>query len=52
MHLTDAAGNARICGLRPRQEVTFTVRDEQGAPVRGGVGVPTRGSDVMFAEWR
>ncbi|RMG49216.1 MAG: serine/threonine protein phosphatase [Chloroflexi bacterium] len=48
----DAAGNARICGLRPRQEVTFTVRDEQGAPVRGGVGVPTRGSDVMFAEWR
>jgi len=48
----DASGNARICGLRPRQEVTFTVRDEQGAPVRGGVGVPTRGSDVMFAEWR
>lgn len=48
----DAAGNVRICGLRPRQEVTFTVRDEQGAPVRGGVGVPTRGSDVMFAEWR
>jgi len=28
------------------------VRDEQGAPVRGGVGVPTRGNDVMFAEWR
>ncbi|WP_298818551.1 serine/threonine protein phosphatase [Chloroflexus sp.] len=48
----DSAGNTRICGLRPRQEVTFTVRDEQGAPVRGGVGVPTRGSDVMFAEWR
>ncbi len=48
----DSGGNARVCGLRPRQEVTFTVRDEQGAPVRGGVGVPTRGSDVMFAEWR
>jgi hypothetical protein len=48
----DASGDARICGLRPRQEVTFTVRDEQGAPVRGGVGVPTRGNDVMFAEWR
>ncbi|MDW8403279.1 SH3 domain-containing protein [Chloroflexus sp.] len=45
-------GDTRVCGLRPRQEVTFTVRDEQGAPVRGGVGVPTRGSDVMFAEWR
>ncbi len=48
----DASGDARICGLRPRQEVTFTVRDELGAPVRGGVGIPTRGNDVMFAEWR
>jgi tRNA A-37 threonylcarbamoyl transferase component Bud32 len=48
----DSNGNARVCGLRVRQEVTFTVRDEQGVAVRGGVGVPTRGGDVMFAEWR
>ncbi len=43
---------AQVCGLRARQEVTITVRDENSAPVRGGVGVPARGSDVLVADWR
>lgn len=48
----DVTGNARACGLSPRQEVTFTVFDESGRPVRGGTGIPVRGGNIMGANWR
>lgn len=48
----DSGGNARICGLAPRQEVTFTVLNGDGQPVRGGGGVPSIGGAIMGAEWR
>lgn len=48
----DAGGNARVCGLATQQEVTLTVRDENGRPVPGGSGVPARGSAIMGATWQ
>ena len=45
-------GHARACGLSAQQQVTFTVKNAQGQPVRGGSGIPTRGSAIMYAEWR
>jgi hypothetical protein len=44
--------DARVCGLGHRQEYTFTVRNGSGQAIRGGDGVPTRGSAVMIANWR
>jgi hypothetical protein len=43
--------DARACGLGNRQEYTFTVKNRSGQPIRGGEGVPTRGSAVMIANW-
>lgn len=48
----DNAGNARVCGLAPRQEVTFDVLYASGAIVPGGRGVATRGSSIMTADWQ
>jgi ABC-type glycerol-3-phosphate transport system substrate-binding protein len=48
----DSGGNARLCGLTPRQEVTLTVRNSNGQTVRGGGGVPSIGGAIMSAEWR
>jgi hypothetical protein len=48
----DASGNARACGLAPRQEITFTVYNARGAAMPGGRGVPARGSAIMQATWR
>jgi hypothetical protein len=48
----DGAGNARVCGLAPRQEVTISVYNARGARVPGGQGVQSRGSAIMRAEWR
>lgn len=48
----DGGGNARACGLAPRQEVTLTIFNAQGSPVRGGQGVPARGSAIMQGSWQ
>ncbi len=48
----DGGGNARICGLGPYQEVTYTVYDGAGRAVPGGRGIPTRGSAIMLGDWR
>lgn len=48
----DNAGNARLCGLANYQEVTFTVFDNNGRPVSGGRGIPTKGSAIMGANRR
>lgn len=48
----DGSGNARLCGLRSGQEVTFTVFDKNGRVVAGGSGVATRGSAIMTATWK
>ncbi len=48
----DNAGNARLCGLAPEQEVTITVYNQNGQVVPGGRGVPARGRDIMIGEWR
>jgi hypothetical protein len=47
----DASGNARLCGLAPRQEGTLTVFNAQRQIVPGGRGIPTRGSAIMQASW-
>jgi hypothetical protein len=48
----DGAGNARICGLAERQEVTFDVLNASGRIMPGGRGIPTRGGSIMIAEWK
>jgi serine/threonine protein kinase len=48
----DRAGNARICGLAPREEVIFDVLNRSGQIIRGGQGIPSRGSAIMRAIWR
>jgi hypothetical protein len=48
----DNAGNARLCELAPGQEVTITVFQAEGRPVRGGGGVPARGGVILVADWR
>jgi len=49
----DDSGNARECNISPRgREFTFTVFDQNGRPVPGGGGIPTRGGSIMTAEWR
>ncbi len=48
----DNAGNARLCGLAPDQEVTITVYNQIGQVVPGGRGVPAKGRDIMIGEWR
>lgn len=48
----DNAGNARLCGLAPDQEVTITVYNQIGQVVPGGSGVPAKGRDIMIGEWR
>lgn len=45
-------GNARLCGLSPGQEVTISVYNANGQRVRGGAGVPSKGSAIMSASWR
>ena len=45
-------GDARVCGLGAGQQVTITVRDGGGNPVRGGAGIPSKGSAIMQADWR
>jgi len=45
-------GDARVCGLGSGQQVTITVRNASGQPVRGGAGVPSKGSAIMLGEWR
>jgi hypothetical protein len=47
----DASGNARLCGLAPKQEGTFSVFNAQRQIVPGGRGIPTRGSAIMQASW-
>jgi tetratricopeptide (TPR) repeat protein len=47
----DSAGNARLCGLRPKEEVTITVFSGSGSPVAGGRGIPSQGSAIMVATW-
>lgn len=47
----DNAGNARLCGLGPGQEVTISVFESRGERVRGGGGVPSRGGAIMYADW-
>ncbi len=48
----DNAGNARLCGLNPDQEVTITVYNQSGQVVPGGRGVPAKGRAIMIGEWR
>jgi tetratricopeptide (TPR) repeat protein len=48
----DTGGNARACGLPHRQEVTITIIDGRGSVVSGGSGIPSRGSAIMYGEWR
>jgi hypothetical protein len=48
----DNAGNARLCGLGPDQEVTISVRDQRGRVVPGGRGVPAKGRDIMLGTWQ
>jgi hypothetical protein len=48
----DTGGNARVCGLAPYQEITFTILDGNGTPVAGGGGIPSRGSAIMYGAWR
>lgn len=47
----DGGGNARLCGLGNRQEVTITVFNGAGRSVAGGRGIPSRGSAIMSAGW-
>ncbi len=49
-------GDAANCQLQPGQEVTFTIFDERGNPVRTSPrghrgGIPARGSDIFYADW-
>ena len=48
----DGGGNARVCGLRPGREFTFTVYNTAGKAVVGGVGIPSRDKAIWIAEWR
>lgn len=48
----DNAGNARLCGLGPDQQVTISVLDRNGRVVPGGRGVPSKGRAIMIGEWR
>jgi len=48
----DGAGNARICNVGHRQEVTISVYNNQGQPIPGGRGVPAIGGAIMVADWR
>jgi hypothetical protein len=48
----DNAGNARLCGLGPDQEVTISVRDRSGRIVPGGRGVPSKGRAIMLGTWQ
>ncbi len=48
----DNAGNARLCGLGPDQEVTISVRDQHGRVVPGGRGVPSKGRAIMLGTWQ
>jgi hypothetical protein len=48
----DGGGNARICGLGNRQEVTFTILNESRNRVPGGGGIPARGGDIFRGVWR
>jgi hypothetical protein len=48
----DNAGNARLCGLGPDQEVTISVRDRSGRIVPGGRGVPSKGHAIMLGTWQ
>lgn len=48
----DGAGNARMCGLKRKQEFTFSIFDANGGAVAGGRGIPARGGNIFAAEWR
>ena len=48
----DNAGNARLCGLGPDQEVTISVRDRSSRIVPGGRGVPSKGRAIMLGTWQ
>jgi SH3-like domain-containing protein len=43
--------NARLCGLSPNQEVTFSIYFANGDRVPGGRGVPARGGEVFSGYW-
>lgn len=47
----DGGNNASLCGL-PGNAVTFTVRDGNGNPVRGGGGIPAAGGDIFIGTWK
>lgn len=49
--LLDGSGNARICGLGSRQEVTFSVLNGAGHRVPGG-SVRARGGDIFRGDWQ
>lgn len=48
----DEGGNARVCGLPPRQEVHLNVLNSRSQIIRGGQGIPSRGGAIMRADWR
>lgn len=48
----DGKGDARVCGLAPRQEVTLTIFNANGKVVPGGGGIRSRGSAIMRGVWR
>ncbi len=52
LEATFRGGDARMCGLRPLQEFTFTIYNAQGRVVPGGRGIPARGGDIFYADWR
>jgi len=45
-------GDARMCGLQPLQQFTFTIYNAQGRVVPGGRGIPARGGDIFYADWK
>lgn len=50
LQATFQGGDARVCGLGGR-EVTISIRYPDGKVVRGGGGVPSKGSAILLGEW-
>jgi hypothetical protein len=48
----DGGGNARVCGLGSGQEVTISILNKNGQVVRGGSGIPAKGSAILVGVWR
>lgn len=44
-------GDAQTCSLQPGQEVTFNIYNSRGNIVKGGEGIPAKGSDIFYADW-